>query len=62
MPSALRKNPHLTLDSDYLWSCADRLGLQGELPTCFRPLFPVRLLFREQGLLEGEKFQTCDFL
>ena len=25
------KNPHLTLDSDYLWSWADRLGLHGEL-------------------------------
>lgn len=25
------KNPHLQLDSAYLWSWADRLGLQGEL-------------------------------
>ncbi len=25
------KNPHVALDLDYLWSWADRLGLQGEL-------------------------------
>ncbi|MHC9064440.1 hypothetical protein ACYX34_17335, partial [Nitrospira sp. CMX1] len=30
------KNPHLRVDLDYLWSWADRLGLQGELSYVFQ--------------------------